>query len=76
MTLQIQETKICGKNIEILIADAPSQEQAKEWIRFSIPITGHQKESLGAWRVTALQRLRDIIGVEILKITSARDHLP
>ena len=74
MPIQIQETTVRGQNVEILIADAPTKDNAKEWVNFSVSVSSLQREPLGGWRVSALQRLRDIIGDEIQKITSVRDH--
>lgn len=74
MTLQIQETKISGKIVEILIANAPTEEQAKEWVRFSFEVAGEAKESLAEHRLKALRRLQDIVHAEIQSVPHSRDH--
>lgn len=75
MTLKIQETKISGSSVEILIADSTTKEASKEWVHFSVQPTQPEKASPGVSGLAALQRLRDIISDEIQKIPFARDHL-
>lgn len=70
MSIAIQSTVISSGRVEMLIADAPTIEAAKTWVRFSVPLPHDRAQPVAKAQQAALRALRDIVGAEMRTISS------
>jgi hypothetical protein len=69
------ETTVRGPLVRLLYADAPTKEQATEWLELQMKVGGDDNRRLGVIQKDALQRVRTLLNAESARFQSLADSL-
>ena len=74
--MKLIETAVRGPMVRMLYADAPTKEQATEWMEMVVKVEGDDNRRLGVIHQAVLQRLRALLASENRRFESLSDQLP
>jgi hypothetical protein len=73
--MKIIEIVIRDGIVRLLYADAPTKEEASEWVEIQLKAEGDDNRRLGVIQKDALLRLRALIDAEMLRFGKLSDQI-
>ena len=62
--MQLIEMTVSGGHVRLLYANAPTKDEASEWLEFRVHSPSRGNQRLGVIQQTALHRVRELIDAE------------
>jgi len=73
--MKLIETAVQGPMVRMLYANAPTKDQATEWLELQVKVPGDDNRRLGVIQKDALQRVRTLLSDENSRFESLADSL-
>ncbi|HLH12437.1 MAG TPA: hypothetical protein VKV77_11240 [Methylovirgula sp.] len=73
--MKLRETAIRGETVRLLYADAPTKDEASEWVELQMKLEGDDNRRLGVIQKAALLRLRALIDEEMTRFGRLSDQI-